>query len=105
MATTLATGDASAWTVDEQFLDLICGDADLLAIEFDAIIAAGWPTLPADGPGRGAANDHPGSGETRRVAGALCGPVSRPRHPGIGGWARQRSPPSQHPSRSTEKGR
>jgi hypothetical protein len=105
MATTLATGDASAWAVGEQFLDLICGDADLLAAEFDAIVAAEWPTPPADGPGRGAAGDHPGCGETRRGAGALCGPVSRPRLPGIAGWARQRSPPFQDPSCTAEKGR
>ena len=39
MPTTPSTS-RTAPTVDEQFLDLICGDADLLAAEFDAIIAA-----------------------------------------------------------------
>jgi hypothetical protein len=39
MPTTPATGDTTARTVDEQFFDLICNDADLLAAEFDAIIA------------------------------------------------------------------
>ena len=33
--------------VDEQFLDLICADEDLLRAEFDAIIAAEWPSPPA----------------------------------------------------------
>jgi len=105
MATTLATGDTSARTFDEQFLDLICGDADLLAAEFDAIIAAEWPTPPADSPGRGAVGGDPGCGATRRVAGVVRGPVSRPRHPGIGGWARQRSPPFRPPSYIRQEGR
>ena len=51
MPTTPATGDTTARTVDEQFLDLICNDADLLAAEFDAIIAAEWPEPPPDRPG------------------------------------------------------
>jgi hypothetical protein len=77
MPTTPATGDP---TVEEQFLNLICNDPDLLAAEFDAIIAAAWPTPPADGPGRPAADP-------------VRDPVHRPRHPGIGGRVRQRSPP------------
>jgi len=89
MGSTPATGDASAWAIDEQFVDLICGDAELVAAEFDAIIAAEWPTPPVDG--------HAGGGQTRCIAGAVRGPVCRPRHPGIAGWARQRSPPFQRP--------
>jgi hypothetical protein len=93
MPTTPATGDTTARTVDAQFLDLICSDADLLAAEFDAIIAAAWPTPPADGPGRGVAGGQPGSGAGRRAADPVRDPVHRPRHPGIGGRVRQRSPP------------
>jgi hypothetical protein len=55
-----ATSDPAARTVDEQFLDLICNDPDLLAAEFDAIIAAEWPQPPPDRPARGAASGHPG---------------------------------------------
>jgi hypothetical protein len=44
MTTTPAPSDRS----DQQFLDLICYDQDLLEAEFDAIIAAEWPTPPAD---------------------------------------------------------
>jgi len=89
MGNTLVTGGVTAWAVDEQFVDLICGDADLVAAEFDAIIAAEWPTRPAD--------EHPGGGETPCAAGAVGGPVFRRRPPGIAKWARQRSPPSQRP--------
>ena len=100
-----AIGDTSAWAVDEQFLDLISRDADLLTAWFNAVVAAEWPTPPADRPGSGAAGGHPGGGETRRAAGVVRGPVSRPRHPGIGGWVRQRSPPLRGPVlHQTERG-
>jgi hypothetical protein len=93
MPTTPATGDTTARTVDEQFLDLICNDQDLLAAEFDAIIAAEWPNPPANPPGRGATGRHPTSRAARWLTARVRGAVSRPRHPGTGGWARQRSPP------------
>jgi hypothetical protein len=105
MPTTLVTGETTARTVDEQFLDLVCHEQDLLAAEFDAIIAAEWPTPPADRPGRGAVGRH-ADGEADRTADPVPGSVSRPRHPGVGGWARQRSPPfSVTPIRDTQEGR
>ena len=97
-------GDTRAWAVDEQLLDLICSDADLLAAEFDAIIAAEWPTPPAGSRGHGGAGGHPRGRATRRAAGAVRGLVSRPRHPGIGGWVRQRSPPARYLSSIRQKG-
>jgi hypothetical protein len=39
----------AARTTDEQFLDLVCADDELLRAEFDAIIAAEWPTPPPAG--------------------------------------------------------
>jgi hypothetical protein len=95
----------TARTVEDQFLDLIYGDTDLLAAEFDAIIAAEWPEPPAARPGRSGAGRHPDSGPARRAADPVRGPVSRPRHPGIGGWARQRSPPFRHPTHYRQEGR
>ena len=92
MPTTPGTSE-TARRIEEQFLELICRDADLLAVEFDAIIAAEWPEPPAERPGRSAAGRHPGSDPARRGADPVRGQVCRPRHPGIGGWARQRSPP------------
>jgi hypothetical protein len=97
MPTTPATGDTTTRTVDDQFLDLICSDADLLAAEFDAIIAAEWSDPPAHRRGRGAASAHPGSDAARRAGEPVRGTVPPPRHPGIGGWARQRSPPQPTP--------
>lgn len=40
----LLSRTGSLATVDEVFLDLVCRDEQLLRDEFDAIIAAGWPT-------------------------------------------------------------
>jgi hypothetical protein len=105
MPTTPATGDATARTVQEQFLDLMCNDADLVTAEFDAIIAAQWPNPPADRPGRGAAGGHPVNPAARRTAANFAGPVDQPRHPGIGGWARQRSPPLRDATNTRQKGR
>jgi hypothetical protein len=102
MPTTPTTSE-TAPAVEEQFLDLIYGDADLLAAEFDAIIAAEWPEPPSDRPGGSAAGRHPSSGPARRSAASIRGPVSRPRHPGIGGWARQRSPPFPTPDPRQEE--
>ena len=96
MPTTPPTSE-TAWTVEEQFLDLIYGDTDLLAAEFDAIIAAEWLGPPANPPGHGATSRHLINGAGRRVTARVRGAVSQPPHPGIGGWARQRSPPFRYP--------
>jgi len=92
-------------SVDDRFLDLICSDPDLLAAEFDAILAAEWPEPPTERPDRRAAGSHPGSGPTRRGAHPAPVPVSRPRHPGIGGWAPQRAPPVRPPTHDQQEGR
>ena len=94
MPTSLPTRE-TARTVDEQFLDLIYGDQDLLAAEFDAIIAVGWPEPPVDRSGPSEAGRHPLSGPAHRTAGPL-GPVSRPRRPSTDGGVGQRSPPFRH---------
>jgi hypothetical protein len=99
-----ATSDPAARTVDEQCVELICNDPDLLAAEFDAIIAAEWPQPPPDRPARGAASGHPGNGAARRPAQPVRDPVAPPRRPGTGGWARQRSPPFRHPTHHRQKG-
>jgi hypothetical protein len=92
-------------SAEEEFLDLLLADDDLLRAEFDAIIAAEWPEPPADRPGSSVAGRPPGGGPSRRAADPVRGPVSRPRHPGIGGWARQRSPPVRHPTHDRQEGR
>jgi hypothetical protein len=91
----LHTDDVDATpNTDEQFLELLCGDEDLLRAEFDAIIAAEWPSPPPAEPECGAgAEQRPRRGWQRRKAGVAARP-NQPRHPGIGGWTRQRSPPA-----------
>ncbi len=90
MRTTPTTGDS----IDQQFLDLICHDQDLLATEFDAIIAAEWPTPPADRARHGVTRRPP----ARRLPGSdadrLGGPTCSPWRCRIGGWVRERSPPA-----------
>jgi len=95
----LPAGAADTRSVEDQFLDLLLADDELLRAEFDAIIAAEWPSPPSTtSPRRGAAHRHPGQPYTHRRGGApVAGAVARPRHPGIGGWARQRSPPPRQP--------
>ena len=84
-------------TTDEQFLDLLFAEADLLRAEFDAIIAAEWPTPPS-APGRSEGLDqHTRPGRWPRDAAASLSLANRPHHPGIGGWGRQRSPPARGP--------
>jgi hypothetical protein len=104
MPTNPGTGGSLARTIDEQFVALICSDEELLRAEFDAIIAADWPSPPTDAPGRGAADRRRGSSAgPHRVAARVAGLASRPRHPGLGGGARQRSPPPRQPRPTTRK--
>lgn len=82
--------------VEEEFLELVCSDEDLVQAEFEAIIAAEWPSLPsppAARPLHRPADRPPTSPAGPWRVGAPGRLASRPRHPGIGGWARQRSPP------------
>jgi len=95
MPTTPATADTVRPSVDEQFFELICNDAELLAAEFDAIIAAEWPAPPPSTPGRGTAGDHPTGGAARRAIASRGSPLSRSRRRGVGERVRQRSPPGR----------
>lgn len=80
--------------LEEEFLELICSDDDLVAAEFEAIIAAEWPTPPpARPPLRRPVDPTPTPGDRRWRQDSSGRLASRPRHPGVGGWARQRSPP------------
>jgi hypothetical protein len=90
-------GDAT----DEQLADLICNDPELLAAEFDAIVAAEWPTPPVERL-RHATAAGPPDQTLGRLALEVTTLAARPRHPGIGGWARERSPPRSGVTAQTE---
>ena len=98
-------GSAATRGTDEQFLELVCADEDLLRAEFDAIIAAEWPSPPPADPDRGAgAERRPRPARLRRAASTPALP-SRPRHPRVGGWTRQRAPPPAPATTEHRKGR
>jgi len=93
MPTVPAIQNGAARSLEEEFLDLVCADEELLRAEFDAIIAQEWggrrppPARPRAAGGTG--GPHP-----RHTAWRGSSPSQRrPRHPGAGGWRRQRSPP------------
>lgn len=95
MSTTPLSDGEVATDLEEELLALLCDDPELLAAEFDAIVAAEWGEPPGDGPDHGAAGRPPSRGAARRAPEPHRSPVlARPRHPGIGGWSRQRSPPA-----------
>ena len=81
-------------SIEDQFLELVCADEDLLRTEFEAIITAEWATPPPGRPPGHPARIPSRPTGTRRQRPPRFGRLrQRPRHPGIGGWARQRSPP------------
>ncbi len=78
--------------LDQLLVDLICADEDLVRAEFEAIVAAEWPSTPPTDPA-GAAPAKPAPRRDRRRRSRSAAVVGRPRHPGIGEWRRERSPP------------
>jgi hypothetical protein len=78
----------------DAFLELLCADDDLIRTEFEAIVAAGWPTPPTAGPSsRQHVGADGGPAPHRRRTHTSTSTVDR--HPGIDAWARQRSPPGR----------
>ncbi|MGZ6838948.1 MAG: hypothetical protein ACXVHC_00590, partial [Frankiaceae bacterium] len=49
MATVPVVQNHAADSVHEEFLELVCGDEQLLRAEFDAIIAQEWGSRPPSG--------------------------------------------------------
>ncbi|MGB9281033.1 MAG: hypothetical protein WCB57_13265 [Pseudonocardiaceae bacterium] len=76
-----------------EFAELVCGDRDLLRAEFDAIIAANWPSHdqsttppPHPGPVPRFRPAHPDPECSAVVGRVLQG--------GVPAWPRERSPPT-----------
>ncbi len=93
MSTTPAVEPPVALLVRDEFLDLLCSDPEWLRAEFEEIVAAEWPTAPADPPLAARGAGQPPDSAGLRAGGVRHRLARRPRHPGIGGWARERSPP------------
>jgi hypothetical protein len=105
-----ATRCRPALAADEQFLALLCADEELLRAEFEAIIAAEWPTTPTRPPAGRNACVPPGGGARAGGSASTMPPPDRSLCPGGPGWVRQRSPPDRRaqpastPKRYDEKG-
>lgn len=87
--------DDPTGTLDEQFVELVCSDNELLRAEFEAIVAAEWPTPPPPCPPLRRPALRPPAPSAHWLEGDSTHLASRPRRPGVGGWARQRSPPQR----------
>jgi len=86
-----STADPVALSIEADFVELVYNDSDLLMAEFEEIVADEWGPCPPDGePASAAALGGPGHSHP---APALIRDLLRPRHPGLGERARQRSPP------------
>jgi hypothetical protein len=98
MLTVSTRGDRAAVTDTGEFFALVFSDEELLRAEFDAIVAAEWPGPPPAEPGTsiGVKPPAPTAGSRPFISGARV--TKQPRRPGIGGWARQRSPPARQNS-------
>jgi hypothetical protein len=83
----------STLAAEEEFLAIVYADEDLLQAEFDAIIAAEWPSPAPDTPADDDAGERSPGRARRQPKGDQARLPNRARHPGIGGWSRQRSPP------------
>lgn len=94
MSTTPLSDGTTASTLDEQFLDLVYSDPQLLAAEFEEIIAAEWSQPPADRPGLPSfLVPSPGRAAGRTPVRSRVPTDPRPGCLGACGWSRQRSPP------------
>jgi hypothetical protein len=91
---------ARAWTAE--FLDLICADEELLRAEFDAIVAAAWPTRLTVARGTAGRLGDPSAGG--RGGETVDTQRQRPEQdaPKAQAWTRERSPPA--PEASTASG-
>jgi hypothetical protein len=84
-----------AMTRVAEFAEVVCGDRDLLRVEFDAIIAANWPSReppPSPPPDPGSVpRSGPADLECSAVGGGVLWPT--PVVP-VPAWPRERSPPT-----------
>jgi len=93
MSTTRACDVGTTLAADERFVELICADEALLRAEFDAIIAAEWPSPPPDEPDQGADAERGPRKARRHPAASVATRSSRSGNRVIRWWTHQRSPP------------
>jgi hypothetical protein len=93
MPTCATSQHGSTLAAEEEFLAIVCSDEDLVRAEFEAIIAAEWPSLPPGAPADGVAVERSPGPARRQPRGGQARLPNGARHPGIDRWSRQRSPP------------
>lgn len=96
MVTPILPGDsfpAVEEAVDELFVELMCADEELLAAEFEAIIAAGWPEQPRVPPPHRCEPTEPGRRPDGRVVSEAVRVASRSWRMPSREPERERSPP------------
>ena len=77
----------------DEFLGLLCADEELLQAEFEAIVAAAWPLPPDRRAVVGRWHVGPTGGPAPSVVHVRDVQPAVDSRPGVGEWARQRSPP------------
>ena len=88
-----AVGETVGEAVDELFVELMCADEELLAAEFEAIVAAGWPEQPRVPPPRRGEPTEPGKDPDGRVVSEAVRVASRSWRMPSRQPERERSPP------------
>jgi len=80
--------------LDDQFLELITADEELVRMEFDAIVAAGWCAPPPDSPRRRIGGGRRDRDRRPMAVSDDAGPSRASRRSRRTRRARQRSPPA-----------
>jgi hypothetical protein len=93
MPAVTALNPGSTRTTVEEFLVIVCADPELLRAEFDAIVAAEWPSPPSVSSDAGDAPKRSRRAAQRRQDAGDARPCLLDQ-PGVVRWSWERSPPA-----------
>jgi hypothetical protein len=82
-------------TLEQEFADVVCGDDDLVLMQFEAIVAQEWGERDAVDDDTGVTGDADPGAHQPRAPRRLPHPTSR--GPARTSWVRERSPPLPAP--------